>query len=134
MLLSAFSPSTASQSGDSRVRGHELPSQRRGPNGPLVNLECGNCHRPIAVDADLTYADPKYRAAAVSYKDSEEFLPIHAETLKTPKPVSGRELMAPVKFANACAGCHSLAFEKRFDEGVPHVQPELVNASLVRKF
>jgi len=107
---------------------------RRGPNGPLVNLECGNCHRPIAVDADLTYADPKYRAAAVSYKDSEEFLPIHAETLKTPKPVSGRELMAPVKFANACAGCHSLAFDKRFDEGVPHDKPELFNAFLVRKF
>src|SRR5438105_663849 len=62
MLLSAFSPSTASQSGDSRVRGHELPSQRRGPNGLLVNLECGNCHRPIAADADLTYSDPKYRS------------------------------------------------------------------------
>jgi hypothetical protein len=107
---------------------------RRGPNGPLVNLECGNCHRPIAVDADLTYADPKYRAAAVSYKDSDEFLPIHAETLKAPKPVSGRELMAPVKFANACAGCHSLAFDKRFDEGAPHDKPEIVHAFLVRKF
>jgi hypothetical protein len=107
---------------------------RRSPNGPLVSLECGNCHRPIAADADLTYGDPRYRAAAVSYKDSDEFLPIHAEGLKPSKPVSGRELMAPVKFADACAGCHSLAFDKRFDEGVPHDKPEIVHAFLVRKF
>lgn len=107
---------------------------RSSPSGPLVNLECGNCHRPIAVDADLTYSDPKYRAATVSYKDGDEFLPIRAESLEPSKPLSGRELMAPVKFANACAGCHSLAFDKRFDEGVPHDKPEIVHAFLVRKF
>jgi hypothetical protein len=42
--------------------------------------------------------------------------------------------MAPVKFADACAGCHSLAFDKRFDEGVPHDKPEIVHAFLVGTF
>jgi hypothetical protein len=42
--------------------------------------------------------------------------------------------MAPVKFATACAACHSLAFDKRFNEGVPHDKPEVVYAFLVKKF
>ncbi len=107
---------------------------RRGPSGPIVNLECGNCHRPASVDADLTYSDAKYRAAAVSYKESDEVLPLIAGTLNPPKPASGRELMAPVKFANACAACHLLTFDKRFDEGVPHDKPETVHAFLVKQF
>ena len=107
---------------------------RRGPIGPIVNLECGNCHHATAADADLTYADPKYRAATVSYKESDEVLPMRAGTLKPPHPITGRELMAPVKFANACASCHLLSFDKRFDEGVPHDDPGIVHAFLVKKF
>jgi hypothetical protein len=107
---------------------------RRGPTGTLVNLECGNCHRPTATDADLTYSDAKYRAATVSYKDSDEFLPIRLESLRPPRSVTGRELMAPVKFADACAGCHLLTFDKRFEEGVPHDKPEVVHAFLIKKF
>lgn len=107
---------------------------RRGPNGTLVNLECGNCHRPTAAAPDLTYSDAKYRAAAVSYKDSGEFLLASTESLKPPKPLTGRELMAPVKFADACAACHLLTFDKRFDEGVPHDKPEIVHAFLVKTF
>ena len=107
---------------------------RRGPNGLLVNLECGNCHRPTRVEADLTYSDAKYRAATVSYDPSDEVLPIRAESLSGPKPMSGRERMAPVKFANACAGCHLLTFDKRFDEGAPHDKPEVVHAFLLKKF
>jgi hypothetical protein len=112
---------------------HMKPIRRR-PNGPLVNLECGNCHRPMAADVDLTYSDPKYRAATVSYKESDEFLPLRAGALKAPKPLTGRELMAPVKFAAACAGCHLLTFDKRFEEGVPHDKPEVAHAFLLKKF
>jgi len=107
---------------------------RRGPNGTLVSLECGNCHRPMAADADLTYSDVTYRAATVSYKDSDEFLPIRSESPRRPKPITGRELMAPLRFANACAACHLLSFDKRFDEGVPHDKPEVVHAFLIKKF
>jgi hypothetical protein len=107
---------------------------RRGPNGPIVTLECGDCHRPTAADVNLAYADPNYRAAAVSYKDSDEYLPVPPGGLKPAKIPSGRERMAPVKFANACAACHSLAFDKRFDEGVPHDAPDVVHAFVVKKF
>ena len=107
---------------------------RRGPNGPLVNLECGNCHHATAAEVDLTYADPKYRAASVSYKEYDEVLPMRAGTLSPPKPVNGRELMAPVKFANACSSCHLLTFDKRFEEGVPHDKTEVVHSFLVKKF
>ncbi|MGA2098362.1 MAG: hypothetical protein ABSH39_18845 [Candidatus Acidiferrum sp.] len=107
---------------------------RRGPNGPNVQLECGNCHRPAGVDADVTYGDAKYRAAAVSYKESDELLEEDTQTLRPPNASSGRELMTPVKFANACAGCHLLTFDERFDEGVPHDKPEVVHAFLVKKF
>jgi len=107
---------------------------RRGPNGPAIQLECDNCHRATAADADLTFADPMYRAATVSYKDTDEVLSIHSETMRAPGAVTGRELMAPVKFANACAACHLLTFDKRFDEGVPHDKPEVIHAFLVRTF
>ena len=49
-------------------------------------------------------------------------------------PWSDRQLMAPVTFANACAGCHSLTFDARFEEGVPHDRPDVVRAFLVKKF
>jgi transcription elongation factor Elf1 len=42
--------------------------------------------------------------------------------------------MAPVKFANACAACHLLTFDKRFDEGVPHDKPEVVHSFLIKTF
>ncbi len=42
--------------------------------------------------------------------------------------------MAPVKFANACAACHLLTFDKRFDFGVPHDKPEVIHVFLVKTF
>ena len=107
---------------------------RRGPNGPNVQLECGNCHRSTAAGADLTFALPEYLAAAAGYDDKDEFLSIRTDALKPLRPMSGRELMAPVKFANACAACHLLTFDKRFEEGVPHDKPEIVHVFVVQKF
>jgi hypothetical protein len=107
---------------------------RRGPNGPNVQLECGDCHRSGAVVAPWPYADAKYTALSHSYSDQDEVLPLPPGTRGTPAPVTGRELMAPVKFATACASCHLLAFDKRFDEGAPHDEPEVVHAFLKRKF
>jgi hypothetical protein len=133
--LLSVAGTTASDSGSIKLN-HAIHMKpiRGGPNGPNVQLECGNCHRATAADADLEYADPKYRAASVRYKDSDEFLPAHAESLKPLRPATGRELIAPVKFANACAACHSLTFDKRFNYGVPHDKPEVVHAFLVRTF
>jgi hypothetical protein len=109
---------------------------RRGPNGPIVDLACGDCHRPAVVSATWGYADaravsytPTYARGVLENPSAEE-----SPSLKPSKAMSGRELMAPVKFATACAGCHSLAFDKRFEEGVPHDTPEVVDTFLRRKF
>ena len=107
---------------------------RRGPNGPNVQLECGDCHQAAAASTKWTYADTAYTTATTSYTEHDEVLALQTGALPRPSPVSGRELMAPVKFATACAACHSLAFDKRFNEGVPHDKPDVVYAFLVKKF
>lgn len=107
---------------------------RRGPNGALVNLECSNCHRPTAVDADLTYSDPSYRTASVKQKEATRHFSLYGNSLKPLRPVTGRELMAPTEFAYACSGCHSLNFDKRFDVGVPHDEPKVIRAFLLNEF
>jgi hypothetical protein len=112
---------------------HMQPT-RRGPNGPDVQLECGDCHRPDAFSAEWAYADASYTTGKTSNALQDEALTPKAGTLQRRGPMSGRELMAPVKFGSACAGCHSLAFDKRFSEGVPHDKPEVVHAFLVKRF
>ncbi len=106
---------------------------RRGPNGPIVQLDCGDCHRPAGVNRDWQYADKAYVVAANSYQgDLSDVLPNDAHW--GPQPLTGRETMVPPKFATACAGCHLLTFDKRFDSGAPHDKPDVVHAFLVKKF
>jgi hypothetical protein len=107
---------------------------RRGPNGPVVQLECGDCHRPETVKAPWPYADTKYLAAIPSYKEEDEFLLQKTAILSPRRRMDGREYMAPAKFDNACAGCHLLTFDKRFAEGAPHDKPKVVRAYLLKKF
>jgi hypothetical protein len=109
---------------------------RRSAAGPNVQLDCGDCHRPEAAAAasPWAYADAKYVIAPVSYKDADSFRAADRAGLIPHSPPSGRELMAPVKFATACSACHLLTFDKRFDEGVPHDKPEVIHAFLVKEF
>jgi hypothetical protein len=109
---------------------------RSAPNGPNVHLDCGDCHRPAASAAKSAwkYGDRKYETATVSYTDADRFRKIGSDGLSPHNPATGRELMAPVKFATACAGCHLLTFDKRFDDGVPHDRLDVVHAFLVNKF
>lgn len=106
---------------------------RRGPNGPLVQMECADCHRPVAIKASWPYADSNYVDAKVTYGEKEVLLPVKTGTLQPRHPIS-RAYMAPVKFATACAACHLLTFDKRFDIGVPHDKPDVVHDFLVKKF
>jgi hypothetical protein len=106
---------------------------RRGPKGPIVQLDCADCHRAAAVAEQWTYGDANFAAANVSYKDEDVYLPTDAETLPNRRGSKGREYMAPVKFATACAGCHSLAFDKLIDEQAPHDKPEVVRDFVVKK-
>jgi hypothetical protein len=112
-----------------------MRSIRRGPTGPMVQLDCSDCHRSSgSTPSRWEYGDAKYAAAAPTYKDQDEFREVSSHGLTAPRAASGRELMAPPKFANACAGCHLLTFDKRFDEGVPHDKPEAIQAYLVKTF
>ncbi len=107
---------------------------RQGPNGPLVQLECADCHRNY--DAEWKYAVSQHPEPA-SYQSHREKGADNAEIMSTLKPYSrgnGRERMRPVEFATACSGCHLLTFDKRFEEGVPHDTPQMVHAFLVKKF
>jgi hypothetical protein len=106
---------------------------RRGPNGPIVQLECGDCHRLAGVNQQWPYADKAYVMAVSSYSAGlSEALPNN--TLWTPRPLTGRENIIPPKFATTCAACHLLTFDERFDVGVPHDKPEVVHAFLAKKF
>jgi hypothetical protein len=107
---------------------------RRGPTGPMVQLVCSDCHRPAAAKSSWTYADAAY--ASDTHKSSPLATPNTSDNaVLTPRsPSTGRELMAPVTFANSCATCHLLSFDKRFNEGVPHDKPEIIHAFLVKKF
>jgi hypothetical protein len=107
---------------------------RTGATGSEVQLSCGNCHAPNAAPPPVTYSDAKYVNANISYLEKRESASSGAGTATPRHPPSGWELMAPVKFANACSGCHLLTFDKRFDYGVPHDTPEIVRAFLVRAF
>jgi hypothetical protein len=106
----------------------------RSPTGPKVQMECGDCHRQSGVKAQWNYADAKYVAAKTSYSEEGELLPSKAQILPPHNPLTGRELMAPVKYATACASCHDLKFYDRIDDGAPHDKPEVVRAFVTKKF
>lgn len=114
--------------------GIHLKPIRRGPAGPIVQLECGNCHHATAGPPDLTYSDAAYLAARATYQESTGTFPDPAAGPQPLRPASGRERMAPVQFASACAACHLLTFDRRFDFGVPHDKPEVVYAFVVKQF
>ena len=108
---------------------------RRGPTGPIVHLECADCHRPAAAKASWTYADANYLPINTPASADTQSIRAHETGSLVPRtPSTGRELMAPVTFANSCASCHLLTFDKRFNEGVPHDKPEIIHAFLKKKF
>jgi hypothetical protein len=108
---------------------------RRGPTGPIVHLDCSDCHRPAAAKTSWTYADANYLPIdAPASVGAPSFSAHEVSSLVPRNPSTGRELMAPVTFANSCASCHLLTFDKRFSEGVPHDKPEVIHAFLKKKF
>src|SRR5256885_138218 len=120
---------------------------RRSASGPNVQLDCSDCHRTTASnDTVWKYSDAQYMKEPRQAKTTTLPLAIpfvegvatfawaSTEGLPPHNPMTGRELMAPVTFATACAACHLLTFDKRFDEGVPHDTAEVVHAFLLKKF
>jgi hypothetical protein len=93
-----------------------------GPNGP-VQLDCEDCHRSPADARPWPYADDtQFRAASLAGKSG----PLAS--------VPTRAYMAAPEYEKACAGCHTLQFDKRFTEAVPHDTPEAIHTFLTQKF
>jgi hypothetical protein len=107
---------------------------RLGPTGVMVQLQCTDCHRPAAAKLSWTYADANYSGFAPTAANHQAENSQDSKGLSPYSPPTGRELMAPVTFANSCAACHLLTFDKRFNEGVPHDTPEVIHAFLIKKF
>jgi hypothetical protein len=92
-----------------------------GPHGP-VQLVCQDCHRTPADRRGWRFGEARFRvAAAAAPRDPLAGAPSAA-------------YMAVPTYAKACAGCHTLEFDKRFSEGVPHDAPEVIHKFLVEKF
>jgi len=135
---------TAPRDGGTIKLNHALHMRaiRSGPNGPMAQLDCGDCHRTSnAPTASWRFADPAYARQEPpkplqlqhGYEAKDEFVEPISRGLMAARS-SGRELMAPPRFDFACSGCHLLTFDKRFDEGVPHDTPQVIHEYLVRRF
>ena len=98
-----------------------MKAKLQGPNGP-VQLDCDDCHRPAASNAAWRFGSAQPATNPVPGK------------FDPPSRVSARDYMAPISYANNCIGCHTLQFDKRFKESVPHDTLTIVHAFVVQKF
>jgi len=89
----------------------------RGPNGP-AQLKCADCHRTSEVNQSWPFGTPD--AALVQPASFN------------PSP-SSKEYMAPVDYEEHCSACHTLQFDRRFSESVPHKDPKVVYDFVVAK-
>ena len=87
-----------------------------------VQLACQDCHRSPADMRPWPYADAQFSEVSRTAKSD----PLASSPT--------RAYMAAPEYEKACAGCHTLQFDKRFAEGVPHDKPEVIRAFLAQKF
>lgn len=120
-----FSPSAKKLTDPGQIRlNHYLHMKRdlMGPNSKRVQLTCDDCHHLAGAHEQFAYAGDHATTKLADQKNAIQF-PLHPS------------LMEPVKFANACAGCHTLQFDTRFgSEQVPHDKPDVVHAFLIKHF
>ena len=101
-----------------------LKKNLKGPNGEPVQLDCNDCHRPPTSTDAWRFAAPPPILLMVSFLRSD--LP--------PSRSRDNAYMAPPRYAETCAGCHGLQFDKRFTESAPHDTPQVIQTFLVQKF
>ena len=102
----------------------------RGPNGP-VQMRCEDCHRPTGVNEPWPYS-----VAVVQPASQQPVVVPAAEVQQTKKryaEIAAGPYMAPIKYVNQCAACHTLQFDPLIPEPAPHGKPEVVHAFIVEK-
>jgi hypothetical protein len=99
-----------------------------GPNGSRVQMVCTDCHRSAAdANAAWPYGDPQSRSG------TPPVVPASATKPDVPPSTPSRAFMAPGTYARTCAACHSLQFDKRLADAVPHDTPEVIHPFVVAK-
>jgi hypothetical protein len=105
-----------------------------GPHG-LVQLDCGDCHRPGTSTQASRFSSATTESSVAQTTPAPPVAMVAiAQTFGPPSHSAARAYMAPTTYSKHCAGCHTLLFDKRFAEGVPHDTPEVIHAFVVRKF
>jgi hypothetical protein len=153
-----FSPLRTGRTDPGKLKfNHYIHLQRQlmGPNNTRVEMSCDDCHRiskgndgwPYAANFDLSRKEKNASRGlkAVALSDSggtSEALPFPSDSPiaatsasdNLHSRVSQRYMPSPA-FADSCAACHTLQFDKRFgNEQVPHEKPAIVHAFLLKRF
>jgi hypothetical protein len=99
-----------------------------GPYGSHVQLVCTDCHRSEA-DANTawSYGDAGLKGEQPIAAGANGVNPAASSA------VSPRAYMAPATYAHTCAACHTLQFDKRLPDAVPHDTPERIHPFIVAK-
>jgi len=99
-----------------------------GPNGSRVQMVCADCHRTGAeAGGPWPYGDLKSQAGTP--KD----LSVGVSKDESSLSALSRAYMAPATYAQTCAACHALQFDKRLTDAVPHDKPEIIHPFIVAK-
>ena len=100
-----------------------------GPNGSRVQMTCIDCHRSEAdAGGPWPYGDANIQPATPA-----EATPTNKSTRDaTVAPPSGA-YMTPATYAHTCAACHTMQFDKRLADAVPHDKPEVIHPFVLAK-
>ena len=99
-----------------------------GPNGTRVQMVCADCHRSAA-DANSAWPYSDLQSQAGAGKGA-------ATNPAKPDPnvaAASRAYMAPATYTRTCAACHTLQFDKRLPDAVPHDTPEVIHPFIVAR-
>jgi Cytochrome c7 and related cytochrome c len=93
------------------------------PGAKRVQLACHDCHRtPAANREEWPYGTAQGQASPPK---------VARDPLAVPP---ARAYMVPVSYATACAACHSLQFDARNADQVPHDTPQVIDKFLREKY
>jgi len=105
-----------------------LQANLLGPNSSHVQMVCTDCHRSAAdANGPWPYGDPQNQSGP------QKALPGNPAKPDAVAPASPRAYMAPATYARTCAACHTLQFDKRLPDSVPHDTPEVIHPFVVTK-
>jgi len=98
-----------------------------GPDGSRVQMTCTDCHRAAADAAGpWPYGDGKSQRAP----PAKDAIANESRTDEATLAAS-RAYMAPATYARTCAACHTLQFDKRLADSVPHDKPEVIHPFVI---